>query len=202
MFVKLNWSAAKDATWVSPTLQCVTPDEVFTQLKSSTFIAHDIECPFNEVIPGFTLTKGSRELDEGHYIVLKRWHNLNKGMEFRCFIRDRKFIAISQRDITAYYEFLPLMRNDLLNELIQFFLHKIKPAVETHKLQEARSYIIDVYMEHKTRESKYLKTWLLDMNPWLPVCVDSLLYSWEELENSDLFNETTSFRIIENSNLI
>jgi hypothetical protein len=77
----------------------VTADEIFTLLKSSTFVTHDIQCPFHEAIPEF-------KADE-HCLVLKRWHNLNRGMEFRCFIKDHKVVAISQRDATAYFEFLP-----------------------------------------------------------------------------------------------
>ena len=77
----------------------MTADEIFTLLKSSTFVTHDIQFPFHEAIPDF-------KTDE-HYLVLKRWHNLNRGMEFRCFIKDHKLVGISQRDITAYFEFLP-----------------------------------------------------------------------------------------------
>ena len=42
VFVKLNWSAPRDASWINPMLQCVTADEIFTLLKSSTFVTHDI----------------------------------------------------------------------------------------------------------------------------------------------------------------
>ena len=98
-FVKLNWSAPRDASWLNPMLQCVTADEIFTLLKSSTFVTHDLQCPFHEAIPSF-------KTDE-YYLVLKRWHNLNRGMEFRCFIKGQSLIAISQRDVTAYFEFLP-----------------------------------------------------------------------------------------------
>lgn len=52
-FVKLNWSAPRDASWLNPMLQCVTADEVFTLLKSSTFVTHDIACPFHEAVPKF-----------------------------------------------------------------------------------------------------------------------------------------------------
>jgi hypothetical protein len=36
----------------------------------------------------------------------------------------------------------------------------------------------------ETRENNNLKDWLLDINPWIPVAVDSLLFSWEELQNN------------------
>ena len=54
-------------------------DNIFTALKSSTFIAHDLEHPFHELIPDFKV--------EEYFMIVKRWHNLNRGMEFRCYIK-------------------------------------------------------------------------------------------------------------------
>lgn len=64
-------------------------------------------------------------------------------------------------------------------------------------------YIIDVYSESKTRENgeKYTKTWLLDINPWIPVCVEGLMFSWEELENDNI-TDKPAIRVIENASLI
>jgi hypothetical protein len=80
-------------------LQFVEPDNVFTALKSSVFIVHDLETPFHQHIP-----------DIAYFLTLKRWHNLNRGMEFRCFVNDGRLVAISQRDCTAYFEFLPQLK--------------------------------------------------------------------------------------------
>ena len=176
-FVKLNWSAPRDASWLNPTLQCVTADEIFTLLKSSTFITHDVRCPFNECIPGFVADQ--------YYMVLKRWHNLNKGMEFRCFIKNNLLVGISQRDITAYYEFLPALKSSITTDLTEF-------CNETNFIEDS-DFIVDVYVEN--RQAK-VKIWLLDINPWIPVCVDSLLFTWEELEQCEI--SPPQFRIIEN----
>lgn len=94
----MNWSSGRDAEWVNPTLQCINSEEVFVLLKSSQFVAHDYVCPYHEAIPDFKVDQ--------HYLVLKKWHNLNIAMEFRCFIKDNCLIAICQRDISAFYEFL------------------------------------------------------------------------------------------------
>lgn len=44
VFPKLNWSAPRDAVWISPgnTLRCTTPAEIILLLKSSDFISHDL----------------------------------------------------------------------------------------------------------------------------------------------------------------
>lgn len=136
-FVKLNWSAPRDASWTNPTLQCVTADEIFTLLKSSTFITHDIQCPYNEAIADFSVDQ--------HYIVLKRWHNLNRGMEFRCFVKSGIIVAISQRDATAYFEFLPPLKDDIIKTVKSFIETKIKPV----DYLQGEDYIIDVYIESK-----------------------------------------------------
>jgi len=45
---KLDWSAPKDATWISATnsMECRTPNDVYL-LKSSDFITHDLEQAFD-----------------------------------------------------------------------------------------------------------------------------------------------------------
>jgi len=45
---KLDWSAPKDATWISATnsMECRTPNDVYL-LKSSNFITHDLEQAFD-----------------------------------------------------------------------------------------------------------------------------------------------------------
>ncbi len=68
-------------------LQFVEPDNVFAALKSSTFIVHDLETPYHQQIPEF-------KVDE-YFLILKRWHNLNRGMEFRCFVNNDRLVAIS-----------------------------------------------------------------------------------------------------------
>ena len=58
--------------------------------------------------------------------MLKRWHNLDKGMEFRCFVRNDALVAISQRDVTAYYEYLVDITETAKKEISEFFDLKVK----------------------------------------------------------------------------
>ena len=40
-------------------------------------------------------------------------------------------------------------------------------------------YVFDVYLDVAPAH----KVWLLDLNPWIPFAIDSLMFEWEELEN-------------------
>lgn len=41
--IKLNWSTPIDAAWISGTIRCYTPGDVYLLLKSSDRIAFDLE---------------------------------------------------------------------------------------------------------------------------------------------------------------
>ena len=72
------------------------------------------------------------------------------------------------------------MKDTVKELIVEFFDNKVKRVMQEQFLQ-IREYIIDAYIERKEGGTKY-KTWLIDVNPWIPVCTDSLLFSWEELE--------------------
>ena len=48
MFIKLNWSSPKDATWImfNNSLRCSSLSQLYLLLKSSDFIVHDLTRPF------------------------------------------------------------------------------------------------------------------------------------------------------------
>ena len=50
VFVKLNWSSPKDATWVTlnNSLKCTSLSQILLLLKSSDFITHDLSFPFSD----------------------------------------------------------------------------------------------------------------------------------------------------------
>jgi hypothetical protein len=39
------------------------------------------------------------------------------------------------------------------------------------------SYVFDIYIDSPPRN----KVWLIDINPWIPECTDSLLFEWKEI---------------------
>jgi D123 len=158
---KLNWSAPKDATWISATndMECRSANDVYLLLKSSDFITHDLEHAFD----GCT---DSAEVP--YHLVLRKAFNLNPALEFRCFVRNRRLVAVSQREMN-HFEFLFDLRAKL-KPRIQGFL-------EEHLLPNfaEENFVFDVYVP-----PPHDKVWLIDINPLAPR-TDPLLFSWLEL---------------------
>eukprot|EP00434_Breviolum_minutum_P011114 symbB.v1.2.009806.t1/scaffold614.1/size180566/16 len=96
---KLNWSAPKDAQWIHGSLKCTSPTDVFTLLKASDFISHDLCNAFDHC-------NCSRKRPDAFNLVLRRWHSLHESSEFRVFVRDGQLIGISQRQTSGFFEHL------------------------------------------------------------------------------------------------
>lgn len=172
---KLNWSAPKDATWIAATnsMECRTPNDVYLLLKSSDFITHDLERPFDDCDDNTSTTaadptSSENPVDIPYALVLRKWVNINPSVEFRCFVRDRTLIGITQRDLN-HFEFLFPMVDSLQDRIQSFFEEKLKDTFPDE------SFVFDVYVPppHK-------RVWLMDMNPFAPQ-TDPLLFSWLEL---------------------
>jgi hypothetical protein len=166
---KLNWSAPKDATWMSPTndMECRSANDVYLLLKSSDFVTHDLEQAFDGCEDTANIP---------YHLVLRKAFNLNPSLEFRCFVRDRQLIAISQREMNHF---------DFLFELREKFKALIEDFMEDNLLQNFPdpNLVFDVYIPppHK-------KVWLIDINPWAPR-TDPLLFSWLELLTLEVPND-------------
>ncbi|KAG5362723.1 Cell division cycle protein 123 [Yarrowia sp. B02] len=161
---KLNWSSPQDAIWISPSnsTRCVTVNDVYLLLKSSDYIAHDL-----------TLldSLGGIPKDFSFELVLRKWININPALEFRCFVKDRELIAVTQRD-QNYYEFLAKLKEKFLGEIELFFYEHIKDTFPDS------SFVFDVYIPEP-----YDKVWLIDFNVFYPT-TDSLI-EWSTLVNLD-----------------
>ena len=117
VFPKLNWSSPKDATWISldSSLKCTNINDIFLLLKSSDFISHDLNHPYENVIDA-----ASCKVDQ-YFLVLKKWCNLFPSMEFRVFVKDKTIVGICQRDICNYYDFLSDLKEEFRKRIIDFF---------------------------------------------------------------------------------
>lgn len=196
MVPKLNWSAPKDAAWISRhqnTLKCTTPNDIYLLLKSSSFVSHDLEHAFegcvppppapSSSLPAATATTPAPDRGFAAQLVLRVFFTMHPALEFRCFVKHRNVVAISPRD-PNYYP----------------FLHSLRPAivVRTRELFEARlrfsfpesCFVFDVYIpnsdsgdsddERQEREERLGRARLIDINPWAPR-TDPLLFDWQEL---------------------
>lgn len=167
---KLNWSTPKDATWISPynTLKCTTANDIYLLLKSSSFVSHDLEHPFTGCAPSPHPPTFSPVL------VLRPHFPIQPSLEFRCFVKHRTLIGITQRDLN-HYDFLRTMESRLVSRIQRFFSDKIRFTFPD------ASFVFDVYVpEDRFADDDLGRVRLVDINPWAPR-TDTILFDWAEL---------------------
>ncbi|GAA5913637.1 cell proliferation protein CDC123 [Sporobolomyces salmoneus] len=224
VFPKLNWSSPQDAAWMIPgqNLKCQNPADVYLLLKSSDFISHDLDHAFDDCIDfdpsSSTLQVGyptpdvaSLSLEDStsssssatpkrpcrpysFELVLKKWFDMPKSQEWRCFIRSRQLVGISQRD-TTFYDFLQpqAARRQIIDQISSFWSEVVK---DEFPLQD---YTLDVYL---TRDQS--RTFIIDFNPYSS-STDSLLFTYSELASLSTSLSTTNattpiLKIVESEN--
>lgn len=168
---KLNWSAPKDATWISATnsMECRTPNDIYLLLKSSDFVTHDLEHAFDDCESDDDDDETAISTRIPYHLVLRKTiPSMTTSLEFRCFVRARHLLCISQREVT-YYAFLADLKPALLQLIQQFFESKLQ------KTFPDANFVFDVYIPLPQG-----KVWLIDINPWAPR-TDPLLFSWLEI---------------------
>lgn len=164
------------------TMQCKSAAELYLLLKSSDYVNHDLGHAFECVTEG----SGKEGQDNIEYeLVLRKWAEMNPAMEFRCFVRDRRLVAITQRDLN-YYTFLAGMKREILTAICKFFDRVLLPRFDSH------SFAFDVYIS-KTLD----KVYLVDIDPFARK-TDSLLFTWNEL--ATINEENPVFRLVEKEN--
>ncbi|KAJ5166410.1 Cell division cycle protein [Penicillium canariense] len=176
---KLNWSAPKDATFMSATndTECRSPNDIYLLLKSSDFITHDLDHPFDDCVadhPSDTHASATSDTPESglpevpYHLVLRQYVNFNPSLEFRCFVRNRKLLCMCQRD-QNHFDFLFGMRDMLRSRIQSFFDEKLRDTFPDP------NFVFDVYVP-----APHQRVWLIDINPWAQR-TDPLLFSWLEI---------------------
>lgn len=172
---KLNWSAPKDATWMSAfnSMECRSADDVYLLLKSSDFVTHDLEHAFDDCVdedgqPLSSEAKAEAINNLPYFLILRKWFKISPSLEFRGFVRGRKLLGICQRDLN-YYSFLFEAEDKLRQRIQEFFEMRLRDTF----LDE--DFTFDVYIQ-----PSFDRVWLVDINPWAPR-TDPLLFSWLEL---------------------
>ncbi|KAL6708340.1 hypothetical protein ACN47E_003264 [Coniothyrium glycines] len=167
---KLNWSAPKDATWMtSNSMECRVPNDIYLLLKSSDFVTHDLEHAFDDTADH----AGTPVPEIPYHLILRKWITLNPSVEFRCFVRNRRLIAICQRDLN-HFDFLFDMEDKLRGQIQNLFDTKIYDTFADP------NFTFDVYIP-----PPHDKVWVIDFNPWA-IRTDPLLFSWMELLTMDV----------------
>ncbi|KAJ8130568.1 hypothetical protein O1611_g3062 [Lasiodiplodia mahajangana] len=172
---KLNWTAPKDAIWISPhqnTIKCTSPNDVYLLLKSSNFITYDLEHAFEDCTPTANSAVNQNQVPFKPVLVLRSYFNPHTAMEFRCFVKHRNLVAISQRDL-SYFEFLQPLKADIVSRIYQLFNNKLRYTFPDG------NFVFDVYIP-EGEDEPLSRARLIDINAWAPH-TDSLLFGWQEL---------------------
>ena len=130
---KLNWSAPKDAThMLANSMACSSADDIYLLLKSSDFISFDL----NHAFDGTVNDGGGLEIP--WHLVLRKSFNMNPSLEFRCFVKGKRLIGVSQRDMN-YYAFLHDDKQRFLRLIQDFFDEKQKARSQYDLAQYKRT---------------------------------------------------------------
>ncbi|GMH31057.1 hypothetical protein Nepgr_032900 [Nepenthes gracilis] len=181
-FPKLNWSSPKDAAWISSSrsLKCTSFSDIALLLRSSDSIVHDL-CHAYDSCSNKTSSRPPK-----FYLALRKWYPLLRPeMEFRCFVRGKLLVGVSQREVTTYYPALPERKDELKGLIRDFFLTNVKGKFKSE------NYTFDVYITKDGRVK------VMDFNPWVAFTLP-LLFTWDELEQAARRDEDDfEFRIVE-----
>ena len=148
-------------------LRCSTAADVLLLLKSSDEVAADLEAATLLEVP--------------LVLNLVKYHALRDGMQFRCFVRDGRLVAASQRDASAWHPFLKDMKDSLQAVIASFYAGVVQgvfPLSSCTLHTDTFDLYVDIPPAHKC--------WVMDFGPWDPSS-DPGLYEWCELECTDSF---------------
>ncbi|OCB87743.1 hypothetical protein A7U60_g5065 [Sanghuangporus baumii] len=160
-----------DASWILPPsspLRCSAPSEVYMLLKSSDFVLHDVE--EESVFEGCT-SDAEREVPRYELeLVLRKWYHVDPSREFRCFVRSKKLLGISQRDQNFYpYMTEQETRKKIVDTIEKFWIREIQ------RIWPTEDYTFDLILT-RDLESGHI----VDFNPYAPR-TDPLLFTYDEL---------------------
>jgi hypothetical protein len=208
---KLNWSAPKDAAFISRhpnTMKCTSPNDVYLLLKSSNFIVHDLDHAFDGTVPSSpdstsqppasepaaSSSSSPSPLPYRPVLVLRAYFDPLPSLEFRCFVRRRRLVAVSQREAGVHYAFLassPATRKQVVSRTRELFRR-----LRMRRTFPDADFVFDVYIpeaagynssddddgdgERREKATKLGRARLIDINPWAPR-TDTLLFGWGEL---------------------
>jgi hypothetical protein len=167
VFPRLTWSAPTDAAWIAAdsTLSCHTPAQVVLLLKSSDKVSEDL----------------SRQ-DVPHCILLRKYRSINAGLEFRCFVKDERVVAITQFRCDQRFSFLQdvTVRASITEAILSTYEQRLRS-------QLPRNVVLDMYVEQRTDQgdagSGY-RAWLTDVEAF-HAATDALLFTWDEVHSTE-----------------
>jgi len=80
--------------------------------------------------------------------VVRKWVDIDIDLEFRGFVKNCQFCAVSQYNILPFFPRLVEMKDDLLEKMVTFFEEQINPRLKDH----FQDYIIDFAFTGESHE--------------------------------------------------
>lgn len=77
----------------NPSLKCLVPADIYLLLKSSDFVTHDLTMAYDDCIDGGPSNDEEVMNDRTFELVLKKWFDMPRSSEWRCFVRHRRLIG-------------------------------------------------------------------------------------------------------------
>ena len=174
-FCKLNWSAPRDAAWLTGgSLRCECAGDAFALLAASEFAKHDACRAYARC--GDVAEPDAVRCDL--VLAFRAWQDLDPAREFRCFVLDGRLVAACQRKIDAAFDDLAAAAADELGEdddgdrVLDGVRRKIAALLDSG-LDLPRHCVVDVAVQGA-------RATLVDVNV-ASEDTDPLLFTWPEL---------------------
>ncbi|KAF7258571.1 hypothetical protein EG68_04010 [Paragonimus skrjabini miyazakii] len=183
VFPKLNWSAPKVCFSFRYLIHSQDASWMLCGNSLKYFVAHDLTAPF-ALCADVPVEQLKEKQDFQPVLVLRRWSDYRPDGEFRCFVRARKLIAISQRMHDSYFQSVAQNVEHIKQELHTFFNKRIRDRFPLN------DYTVDLYYEPSNSPNRRSKIILIDFNVFgLPT--EPLLFTWSELEDNNLIERVS-----------
>jgi hypothetical protein len=168
------------------------------KVRSATRLLFDVFCTSERVYQDLSLALEHPDRFEQHFIV-RKWADIDPGMEFRGFFFNGKLNALSQYNHLVFYPEVVEKKDEILNKIIDFFETKVKPKLAKRDFKDG--YVVDFAITSATSSSSSTSTtssslgdvWVIELNPFV-YSTDGCLFSWKA-ERNILENGPFEFRI-------
>ena len=206
VFAKMSCRSAKDV--ITSRLKLLF-DEKKKELETDTDnnrialllqLSTDLMClrSGNEIVESFTLSE--RILGDigcalqypekfNQNVVLRKWCPIDVGLEFRGFVSNNTFTALSQYNYFVYYPVVVSLKQSIQDRIKEFWTSTIR-----EKLSDISTYVIDFCLYPSPLSSDLIENIkVIEINPFYDT-TGAALFSWNS-ERDVLENGPFEFRI-------
>ncbi len=109
------------------------------------------------------------------WIWVREGVNIPKWAEFRCFMRDRRLVGISQYHYSGLFLQVADHAAEIRDSIIEFFTKKFA------EVSHLDSLVVDVFVS--PRKDGSFETRLLEINPFDSLLTNACLFKWDEIKH-------------------